>query len=173
VGVKKALIIAAFVGFGCPFAYADSDTLQPITFASIQGDLKKSLSKMSVQETVVPVGCLDGEKDKRTVCTFKIGKFLSVMASSKKGEKDVVAITMICNTESPSDAIKCLLGYAALMTATAPNMSKETRGKIINTLTGGLEVGTETTILTEERKYMLQKSVGLWFHVMAADGEGE
>lgn len=149
-------------------------TLQPITFGSIRSDLKKSLAKMSVRDDVVPMGCLDGGKDKRTVCNFKIGSVLGVMVESKKGEKDVVAVTMICaGTQGPADVAKCLLAYGALMTATAPEMSADTRGKILNILTSGLEVGNETSLLTEERKYLLQKSVGLWFHVIAADGEGE
>jgi len=128
---------------------------------------------MSVREDVVSVGCLEGGKDKRTVCNFKVGKFLAVMAESKKGEKDIVAITMICGTEIPTEAMKCLLGYGALMAATAPEMSADTRGKIMNVLTSGLDVGQEISVLTEERKYLLQKSMGLWFHVIAADGEGD
>lgn len=155
-------------------ARADSDTLQPITFGSIRADLKKSLAKMSVRDVVVPMGCLDGGKDKRTVCSFKIGSVLGVMAESKKGEKDVVAVTMNCSdTQGPADVAKCLLAYSALMAATAPEMSADARGKILNILTSGLEVGNETSVLTDERKYLLQKSVGVWFHVIAADGEGD
>src|SRR5579859_5058370 len=155
-------------------ANADSDNLQPITFASVRADLKKALTKMSVRDDVVPMGCLDGGKDKRTVCNFKIGNVLAVMAESKKGEKDVVAITMICSgTEGPADVAKCLLGYNALIAATTPEMSADARSKVLSTLTSGLEVGDEISLLTEERKYLLQKSMGLWFHVIAADGEGD
>jgi hypothetical protein len=159
-------------GFLPSMANADSDTLLPMTFGSLQGDLKRSLSKMSVHEAVVPVGCLDGDKEKRTVCTFKIGNILSVMAESKKGEKDVVGVTMICgDTQGPSDVAKCLLAYTALMGATTPDLDQEARSKILSTLTSGLEVGNEISVVTDERKYLLQKSVGLWFHVIAADGE--
>jgi hypothetical protein len=112
-------------------------------------------------------------KDKRTVCNFKIGKFVAVMVESKKGEKDIVAITMICGTDNPNDFLKCMLAFAALMNATAPEMSADTRGKIFNVLTSGLDVGQEVSVLTDERKYLLQKSMGLWFHVIAADGEGD
>jgi hypothetical protein len=153
-------------------AQADPDTLQPITFASVRADLKKSLTKMSVRDDVVPVGCLDGGQDKRTVCNFKIGGVLAVMVESKKGEKDVVAITMICTgTQGPADVAKCLLAYTALIAATAPELSQDARGKILSTLTSGLDVGNEISIRTEERKFLLQKSIGLWFHVMAADLE--
>jgi hypothetical protein len=155
-------------------SHADPDTLQPITFGSLRADLKKSLGKMSVRDEVETAGCLDGGTDKRNVCTFKIGKVLSVMAESKKGQKDVVGITMICGgTEGPADVAKCLLGYAALIAATSPNASPDARGKILSTLTSGLEVGNEISITTEDRKYLLQKSIGLWFHVLAADGEGD
>jgi hypothetical protein len=40
-------------------------------------------------------------------------------------------------------------------------------------LTDGLQVGNEISVITDERKYLLQKSMGLWFHVIAAEGEGE
>ncbi len=145
--------------------------LAPLTFKSLQGDLKKSLAKMSVFEGVVPVNCLDGDKDKRTVCTFKVGKFLSVMAESKKGEHDVVAVTMICSIQIPAEAAKCILSYSALIAATTPEMDEDTRSKILGTLTSGLDLGNEISIATDERKYLLQKSIGLWFHVIAADGE--
>jgi hypothetical protein len=51
--------------------------------------------------------------------------------------------------------------------------SYKTGRSILTTLTSGLEVATEISLTTDERKFMLQKSLGLWFHVMAADGEGE
>jgi hypothetical protein len=160
-------LVAIGLILGSGSAYADSDTLQPITFGSIRADLKKSLARMSVRDDVEPIGCLDGGKDKRTVCNFKIGKVLAVMAESKKGEKDVVGITMICSgTQGPEDVAKCLLAYTALIAAT-----KDARGKVLSTLTSGLEVGNEISLAIEERKYVLQKSLGLWFHVMAADGE--
>jgi hypothetical protein len=49
----------------------------------------------------------------------------------------------------------------------------DARGKILSTLTSGLAVGNEISIQTEERKYLLQKSMGLWFHVIAAGGEDQ
>jgi hypothetical protein len=165
-------LVAIGLNLGSGSAYADSDTLQPITFGSIRADLKKSLARMSVRDDVEPIGCLDGGKDKRTVCNFKIGKVLAVMAESKKGEKDVVGITMICSgTQGPEDVAKCLLAYTALIAATTPELSEDARGKVLSTLTSGLEVGNEISLAIEERKYVLQKSLGLWFHVMAADGE--
>jgi len=96
------------------------------------------------------------------------------MVESKKGQKDVVAITMMCSgTQGPADVAKCLLAYNALIAATTPELSADARGKILSTLTSGLDVGNEISIQTEERKYLLQKSLGLWFHVIAADGEGD
>ena len=48
-------------------------------------------------------------------------------------------------------------------------MNPETRGKIVKILISGLEVGNRTTVTTDERRYILQKSIGLWFHIYAAD----
>ena len=170
----RTLFAVACVLLLTAVAKADTDTLQPITFASVRADLKKSLTKMSVPDDVIPMGCLDGGKEKRTVCNFKIGGVLGMMVESKKGEKDVVAITMICSgTQGPADVAKCLLAYTALIAATSPELNKDARGKVLSTLTSGLDVGNEISIQTEERKFLLQKSVGLWFHVIAADGEGE
>jgi hypothetical protein len=171
--VKSLFVVVGFVLFNT-VAQADTDTLQPVTFASIRADLKKSLAKMSIRDDVVPAGCLDGGKDKRTVCNFKIGSVLGMMVESKKGEKEIVAITMICSgTQGPTDVAKCLLGYTALMAATAPELTQDARTKVLSTLTSGLEVGNEISIQTDERKFLLQKSMGLWFHVIAADGEGD
>jgi hypothetical protein len=158
--IWKIVFAAAGLAFCSTLAHADPDTLQPITFASVRADLKKSLTKMSVREDVVPVGCLDGGKDKRTVCNFKIGAVLGVMVESKKGKKDVVAITMICSgTQGAADAAMCLLGYNALIAATTPELNGDARGKILSTLMSGLDVGNEISISTEERKYLLQKSL--------------
>jgi hypothetical protein len=171
---SRSLFAAAILNLFTAGAQADSDTLQPITFASVRADLKKSLTKMSIRDDVVPMGCLDGGQDKRTVCNFKIGSVLAIMVESKKGEKNVVAITMICSgTQGPADVAKCLLGYTALIASAAPEMSEDARGKILSTLTSGLDVGNEISIQTDERKFLLQKSLGLWLHVIAADGEGD
>jgi hypothetical protein len=172
--IAKSLFAATSLILFTAVAQADSDSLQPITFASVRADLKKSLSKMSIRDDVVPLACLDGGKDKRTVCNFKIGSVLGMMVESKKGEKNVVAITMICSgTQGPADVAKCLLAYTALIAATTPELSEDARGKVLSTLTSGLDVGNEISIQTDDRKFLLQKSIGLWFHVIAVDGEGE
>ena len=169
--ISKFTMAAALIA-SITSARADNETLKPITFASVRADLKKALMYMSVRDDVVPIGCLDGGEDERTICNFNIGKVLSLMVESKTGQKDVVAITMICSgTQGPADVAKCLLGYSALITATAPDhLNAEARSKILSTLRGGLAVGNEISIQTAERKYLLQRSVGLWFHVIAADG---
>lgn len=169
----RNLLVPIIVVATATVARADSDTLQPITFASVRTDIKKALSKVSVRDDVVSMGCLDGGQDKRTVCNYKIGGVLGMMVESKKGEKNVVAITMICSgTQGAGDVAKCLLAYGALISATAPELTNDARGKILSTLTGALDVGNEISIQTDERKFLLQKSMGLWFHVIAADGEG-
>jgi hypothetical protein len=172
--ILKALFTAASLILFATAAQADSDTLQPITFGTVRADLKRSLAKMSIRDDVAPMGCLDGGQDKRTVCSFKISSVLSVMVESKKGEKNVVAITMICgNTQGPGDVAKCLLAYTALIAATTPELGQDARNNVLMTLTSGLDVGNEISIQTDERKLLLQKSIGLWFHVIAAEGEGD
>lgn len=171
--ILRNLLAAIIVVATATVARADSDTLQPTTFESVRADLKKALSRVAIRDDVTPKGCLDGGTTKRTVCTFKIASYLMVMAESKIGEKDVVAITMICGgTETLTEAAKCLLGYKALIAATSPGISEDARDNIVATLMKGLDVGNQVTIQTDERKFMLQKSMGLWFHVIAADGEG-
>jgi hypothetical protein len=172
--IWKTLFVVAYLILSAVMARADTDTLQPITFASVRADLKKSLSEVSIRDDVVPLTCLDGGQDKRTVCNFKIGSVIGVMVESKKGEKNVVAITMICSgAQEVADAAKCLLAYTALIAATTPELKEDARGKVISTLMTGLDIGNEASIKTNDRKFLLQKSIGLWFHVIAADGEGD
>jgi hypothetical protein len=46
---------------------------------------------------------------------------------------------------------RCLLAYTALIAATTPELSGDARGKILSTLTSGLDVGNEISIQTDER----------------------
>ncbi|MEH2472041.1 hypothetical protein V1281_006772 [Nitrobacteraceae bacterium AZCC 2161] len=153
-------------------AAAESDSLLPISFSSFLPEFKKAATKVALREPLTAVNCMDGGKDKRTVCSYKLGDFMQVMAETKKGEKDVVGLTMICTAgENYANSAKCLLAYAAAMLMTAPEMDPSTRGKIVKVLLAGLDVGNRTTVTTEERRYILQKSIGLWFHIYAADVE--
>jgi len=167
----SAGILLCLIFAGARRVHADSENLLPLSFTSLNADLKKSLSKMSVREALTPMGCLDGATDKRAVCTLKLGSYMSIMAETKKGGKDIVGLTMICGTDNQTDSLKCLLAYAAGMSLTAPEMKTDTRGKIMKVLLDGLDVGSSTTVQTDERKYTLQKSMGLWFHVYASDAE--
>ena len=36
-------------------------------------------------------------------------------------------------------------------------------------LLDGLEVGNITSLMTDDRKFILQKSIGSWFHIIAAN----
>jgi hypothetical protein len=165
------IFVAAALLFSANLAHADSDTLLPITFDSLQGDLKKALAKNSVREPLTAFNCLEGSAEKRKVCTYKLGGFMQIMAETEKGGKDIVGLTMICATSDQNDSLKCLLAYAAAMSLFAPDLKAADRGKIMNTLIEGLSVGTLAMIRTEERKFTLQKSLGLWFHIYAADVE--
>jgi hypothetical protein len=167
--VVVATVVAISV-YSLPAA-ADTDTLLPITFKSFPNEIKRAFSKVSLKDNLIPVGCLPGDAQKRSVCSYKLGNFMSIMTSSAKGGSDVVSITMICSTADPVESSKCLLSYAAAMSLTSSALSGDTRGKILHLLLNGLEVGTSTTVVTEERKFILQKSLGIWFHVYAADEE--
>jgi hypothetical protein len=152
-------------------SFADGDTLLPVTFKSFPADFRKALVKATVKDALVPVNCLDGSAGKRKVCTYKIGTFMSVMVESQKGGSDAVGITLICAASTPLDSGKCLLSYSAAMALTASDMNIDARGKILKLLLDGLDVGNSTTIATDDRKFILQKSLGLWFQVLAADVE--
>ena len=78
---------------------------------------------------------------------------------------------MICTASSDLASAKCLLSYAAAMMATTPEIDADARGKILKLLIDGLSLGNETRITTDERKFTLQKSMGIWFHVSASDIE--
>jgi hypothetical protein len=165
----RASLLAIFLILSIGFARADSDTLLPITFNSLQGDLKKALTKNAIREPLSAFSCLEGSAEKRKVCTYKLGDYMQIMAETEKGGKDIVGLTMICATNVQSDSLKCLLAYAAAMSMAAPELKADDRGKIMNVLIEGLSVGTLVSIRTEERKFILQKSIGLWFHINAAD----
>lgn len=154
-----------------PPACADSDSLLPVTFASLQADLRKAFLKAAVREPVAALPCLEGAPDKRKVCTYKLGEYMQMMASTEKGGQDIVALTMICATADTRDSLKCLLAYAAAMELLSPDLDRDKRGKIMGTLIDALALGQEASIRTEERKFTLQKSMGLWFHIEAADVE--
>jgi hypothetical protein len=152
-----------------PSASADSDTLLPVTFASFQADLKRALTKGHLKEPLAQVTCLEGNAEKRKVCTYKLGEYMSVMISSAKGGSDVVGLTMMCGPKNDLDSAKCLLAYSAAMALTASALSVDARGKILGLLFEGLALGNDASITTDERKFTLQKSIGVWFHIYATD----
>lgn len=147
---------------------ADSDTLLPVTFASFQADLKRALAKGHLKEPLAQVACLEGNAEKRKVCTYKLGEYMSVMISSAKGGSDVVGLTMMCGPKNDLDSAKCLLAYSAAMALTASALSLDARGKTLGLLIEGLALGNEVSITTDERKFSLQKSMGVWFHIYAS-----
>jgi hypothetical protein len=152
-------------------ARADSDTLLPVTFASLQGDLKKALSKVTVREQLSALPCLEGSSEKRTVCPYKLGDYMQIMAETEKGGKDIIGVTLICGTQDTRDSLKCLMAWGAAMAVLAPDLDQDKRAKVINALMEGVLLGTEASIRTDDRKFILQKSVGLWFHIYAADAD--
>jgi len=80
---------------------------------------------------------------------------------------------MICNPSTAVDSGKCLLSYTAAMALTSSALNIETRGRILKLLLQGLDLGNTTTITTAERKFTLQKSLGIWFHINATDGDDD
>jgi hypothetical protein len=148
---------------------ADSDTLKPLTFQSFPADLKRALSRSSIRDGLTVANCLEGGSEKRKVCTYKLGGYMTIMVSTEKGSPDLAALTMICGPSNDLDNAKCLLAYGAAIMMTAPALDTAARGKIMNTLISGLEVGSQISITTDERRFILQKSMGIWFHVYASD----
>jgi len=148
---------------------ADSDTLKPLSFATFPAAMRHQLDVLNVRDPIKRFGCLPGDKNKRTVCTFRIGDIMQIMASSAKGGADMTELTIICTAGNPMDSSKCLRAYAAAISVTTPEVSDKDRGKIISLLIEALPVGNLMSIETEERKFTLQKSMGLWFTVEAAD----
>jgi hypothetical protein len=148
---------------------ADDDSLLPVTFQSFAADYRRALAKASLKDALVALNCLDGSADKRKVCMYKLGNFFNIIVESQKGGSDVIGITMICSAPDITASSKCLLSYIAAMALTSPEMSVDTRGKIVKILLDGLEVGNITSVTTDDRKFILQKSIGLWFHIIAAN----
>ena len=151
---------------------ADDDTLLPVTFQSFAADYRRALAKASIKDAFVVLNCLDGSADKRKVCMYKLGKFFNIIVESLGGS-DVIGITMICSAPDITASSKCLLSYIAAMALTSPEMSVDTRGKIVKILLDGLEVGNITSVTTDDRKFILQKSIGLWFHIIAASSDDD
>ncbi|VFU07896.1 conserved exported protein of unknown function [Methylocella tundrae] len=165
----KLLAAAAFLALTPKPVSADSDKL-PLTFSSITSDFKKAFSKVESQHySLNKVRCEDGSEDKRTVCTYKLGNFMIVMAETEKGGSEIVGLTMICTTSNDIDAAKCIISYEAAIFAAGTDEDIEHQSEIISVLFKGLKVGESITIKTAERRYILQKSAGLWFHIYAAD----
>lgn len=127
--ISKIILAAGFV-LCASFARADSDTLLPITFNSLQGDLKKALAKNAVREPLSAFNCLESSAEKRKVCSYKLGDYMQIMAETEKGGKDIVGLTMICATNVPSESLKCMLAYAAAMSMAAPELKADDRGKM-------------------------------------------
>jgi hypothetical protein len=147
---------------------ADDDTLLPVTFQSFATDYRRALAKGFVKDALIALNCLDGSADKRKVCMYKLGDFFYITIESQK-----VGITMICSAPDITASSKCLLSYIAAMALTSPRMSVDTRGKIVKILLDGLEVGNITSVTTDDRKFILQKSMGLWFHIIAANSDDD
>jgi hypothetical protein len=96
---------------------------------------------------------------------------MNVMIISVKGSRDDLATVTMNTASSNFQSGKCLLSYGAAMMVTTPEIDADARGKIINLLIDGLSLWHETSITTDERKFTLQKSMGIWFHVSASDVE--
>jgi len=90
------------------------------------------------------------------------------MASTEKGGSDIVGLTLICAPANDMDSAKCLILYGAAMALTAPEIRDKHRSKILGLLFEALEIANSASIVTDERKIIIQKSMGIWFHVYAS-----
>jgi len=149
-----------------------SATLRPLTFANLPAELRRAFAKATVRDPLTTLTCLEGEASKPKVCTYKVADgFLGIMASSDKGGSDVTVITMICNAKSPAETAKCLLAYHAGMALAGGAADVDTKAKLFGVLLEGLDYGNATTIETDDRKFVLQKSIGLWLHIIAINSQ--
>jgi len=169
--MKRLAGTAVAFMIGCAPAFADSDTLLPLTMKSFAAEFKKALLQAGVHKGLAGKGCLEGGQTKRTVCSYRIGEHMAVMTSTEVGKTDLVGVTLICTGGDLADTTECLLIDAAAVSLTAPAMTFATRGKLMSALIRGMEVGDSISIVTGERRYILQKGVGVWFHVYAADSK--
>ena len=168
--MKLSLVVALFflVVLSDHQGLADSDSLTPVTFKTILADLKRTLVTQSLKDPVTLANCLEGSPQKRKVCTYKLGSYMSLMASTEKGGSDIVGLTLICAPANDLDSAKCLVTYGAVMALTAPDIADKVRGKILGLLIESLEVANSASIVTDERKFIMQKSAGIWFHIYAS-----
>lgn len=148
---------------------ADSDTLAPISFRSFSADFSRALKGASIKDALGAPACLGRTTGKRIVCTYKVGNFMSVMLASSKDADDPVEMTMICIGSDALGSAKCLLAYSSGMAIAASSMNAADRAKILAILVQGLSVGNEATISTDDRKFSLQKSIGIWLNISASD----
>ncbi len=149
---------------------AADDTLLPLTFKSLQADLKKALIHQSIKDPLTSVGCLNGNGTKRTVCTYKVGDYATLMAATEEGGLDIVGLTAICGAENALGMAQCTLVYAATLEMTTP-LPQKVRGDILGTLMQGILVGNAASISTAERKFIMQKVQGIWFHIYAVNSK--
>jgi hypothetical protein len=169
--MTRTTIVVVFLCLCCVPANADSDTLLPLTFKSFPMDFQRALAQATVHEGVRLEKCLAGDTEKRSVCMFTVGSFLMITATSEKGRPDIASLILMCRGSDPTGTVKCLLAFAAAIGLTAPDLPKDARGKIISTLMDGIGIGQSASITTEERKYILQKSAGVWLYIIAADSD--
>jgi hypothetical protein len=168
----RAVLVGLALALQCalPFsAHADSDTLAPLTFANFAAAFKAKLRQANVHDGVAEEKCLPGAPDKRPVCSYKVGAFLAVIATGEKGGDRPVSLMLACVKQTVADSTKCILGYAAAITLTAPDLSGDQRGKLIDTLFGGLAIGNTVSVTTDDRKYVVEKGAGIMFYIEASD----
>jgi hypothetical protein len=169
--MRVAIILGLLFVLGQVSAHAESETLLPLTSKSFPSDFKRALAKLAISDPIASLGCLEGAPDKREVCNYRIGDFMNVMAATDKGGAEITIITLICVPKGEADSAKCFLAYSAAMTMAGGEAASEDKHKILAALIDGLSLGKEVMILTDDRKFLLQKSMGLWLHIIAADSE--
>ena len=152
-----------------PVARAETDTLLPLTFKTFPVELKRALARVSVRDELTSLWCLPGDKEKAMVCTYKLGTYLTMTTQSDKGATDMVGITMICATAVPTESAKCLLAFSAALTIAGGDATREGKAKVMSVLIDGLDIGNSDEIMTDDRKFGMQKGMGLWLTIYAAD----
>lgn len=158
----RSVVLAIFLAVSASAAAADD---LGVTFATFADKFHKAGVRMSLSEKLVKQSCESNSTPKRTICSYKLGNFMVVMASAK-GDDQITEITMICATGDAADirtilnaTVKCSMAWSAAIAATSPERDLKERATIVTTLLAGLEVGESITIKAKDRKFVLQKSL--------------
>lgn len=163
------LLLAITVGcITSSSAEISDDDFSPITIPTFATHLRKHLRAEQINEVLRAGECIQAGPQNRTACTFMLGRLMRIELLARKKDRELIDITMVCTSK---DVVECLIAYGAAMKMTDPDMLDETRATLIQTMIRGLSVGVSTSVITEKRKYTIQKVGHLWYSISTPSGD--